>query len=355
MGGGSFLGSGLCRLSLPVALGCLDPWALQATPMETLDLSMCADLSGLGVPSWCLLEVRELRLPGRDFAGLTRSLMPGSRVEVLQADIDAVQARDLTENLEKWGIDRLRIVSSKLATPIDWGGGPVPQPKSVTGPEKLATPSAVFLTRWRDFEMGELNFLRSIDMSALTLTEFPGRATLSRCFFIEDAILPTGLRVLPVYFFRWCCRLSRVDTSGCTVLEEICMGAFMGCRSLAKFDFPRTVRQVRWGAFGGTAIVEADLSETVAESATFSDMIFLERLTLPRRCATQLSGLPHLRHLAVGPCSEVDWMGFGRPMHELRFESFHAPPGKAAGLQNARRYAEVAAAFALESIPSIPA
>jgi hypothetical protein len=190
-------------------------------------------------------------------------------------------------------------------------------------------------------------------MSALALTEFPESAALSHCYSLERATLPTGLQVLPDCFFSLCWRLSHVGTSGCTALEQIGC-AFLCCRSLVKFDFPRTIRQVRWGAFGETAIEEIDLSETDAELATISEMIFLERLTLPRRCVTELYALPKLRHLTVGRVSAVDRMEFGRHVRELRFESFHAPP-EHGGLQNTRLHAEVAAAFALESIPSRPA
>jgi hypothetical protein len=245
----SFWKSGVIRLSLPATLKWFCNSALVATPLKMLDLTMCAGLTA--ADTYYRLEVKELLLPRRHFAELTRELLPGSRVEVLYADICIDEAKRLVRKLDTWGIDRLRIVSRRLGAPLEWRGVARPRLESVTNPGELIAPSAVFITAWRTFGHGELGFLRSIDMSTLPLAEFPDGATLSNCSRLESAILPTGLKVLPVCFFRSCWRLSHVDTSGCTVLEVIGGSACEGCRSLNMFDFPRTIREVRWGRSAG--------------------------------------------------------------------------------------------------------
>jgi hypothetical protein len=220
---------------------------------------------------------------------------------------------------------------------------------------ELVTPTAVLVTSWRTFEKRELKFLRSIDMSALKLAEFPRDATLSKCSWLESAILPPRLRVLPTRFFERCWRLSHIDTSGCTVLDTIGMSACEACRDLSTFDFPRTIRRVDACAFLGTAVQEVDLSETVARFAVFSWMVFLERLTLPRRCAPcGLVGVAALRSLTLGRAPDADAVCFGSHLREIRFGSFLAPRQKAAGLASARVHAEVAAVWTGESRPSVP-
>jgi hypothetical protein len=257
------------------------------------------------------------------------------------------------DNLDKWGIDRLTIVSPRLRRPLEWSRVTKPDLAIVTNLAKLVAPSSVLLTNLRKFGVRELKFLRSIDMSALELAEFPQEMTLSGCSFLESAILPTSLRVLPMNYFRSCWRLSHVGTSGCTALEGIEFGACDGCRSLGRFDFPRSIRVVQ-DAFCGTAIEEIDLSETAAELADFSDVIFLGRLTLPRRCELMSAfGFPALRFLAFGRASEYDF-GFGSRLREVRFESFFTPPGNAADLESAYVHAETAVVFTRESNPSNP-
>jgi hypothetical protein len=191
-------------------------------------------------------------------------------------------------------------------------------------------------------------------MSAFPLAEFPEEATLSGSPLLERAILPAGLRVLPGFFFRWCWRLLHIDTSGCIALEQIGWCACEGCRSLKKFDFPRTIRETWRRSLSGTAIEEVDMTETVAESVVLDNMIFLQRVVLPRRCKLEDGGgLPALRILALGRSLGRD-ICFGSQMREIRFESFLAPQESAAGLGDARVHAEVAAAFTRESHPSTP-
>jgi hypothetical protein len=259
-----FARCGIIRLSLPATLSRFETWPL-SIPLQMLDLSMCADVTAVG--QWTL-DVLEMRLPRNHFAELTRRLLPGSRVEVLEADVDAADAERLVENLDQWGIDRLRIISPRLEAPVVWLGVPKPRLQPVTDQSELFTPSAVFVSGWRDFGRHALQFVRSIDISALPLAEFPDGATLSGDAFLESAILPTRLRDLPEsfrsskttvqhrvadnircrdlpgYFFSSCWRLSHVGTAGCTALETIDFDALIHCRSLDEFDFPRTIRTV---------------------------------------------------------------------------------------------------------------
>jgi hypothetical protein len=357
----TFTASGVICVSLPATLNEFYVSAFDGTALTVVDLSVCRHVFVVGTFDGNV-EVRELRLPRHDFAEYARILLPGSRVEVLDADIDADETKRLVKKLDKWGIDRLRIVSQNLEAPFEWRGVRKTHLVRVTNPKQLVTPSAVFATSWRMFDRRECEFLRSIDMSALPLAEFPQGATLSNSSSLESAILPAGLRVLPMSFFRSCWRLSDVGTSSCTALDGIAWGAFLGCRSLGKFVFPRTIREVDPEAFSGTAIAGVDLTETAAESVGFVHMIFLEQLVLHRRCVLKCEfGLPALRSLTFGqPWDGGDHgfgsrFGFGSGIREVRFEGFLGPPeGSVVGLENAHVHAEVAAVSTHESRPTSP-
>jgi hypothetical protein len=163
-------------------------------------------------------------------------------------------------------------------------------------------------------------------------------------------VLPAGLRVIPGGFFSGCWRLIRVDTAGCSALEEIRSRSFLNCRSLCELKFPPSVRWVE-RAFAGTAIRCVDLSETKAERAGFSGMTFLERVILPRRCVLDDAyALPSLRSLTFGvvsPGAAYEWR-----TPSIRFESMSSGPGKV--LFGGRVSAEVAAVLSRESSPSSP-
>jgi hypothetical protein len=134
--------------------------------------------------------VSELRLPRERCAELADALLPGSRVEALDCDIDANEAKRLAESLDEWAIDRLRIVSGRLDAPFELRGGQRPHLESVTKPTQLFTPCARCVICDRLFGEGELKLLRSIDMSALQILEFPGGVTLSSCSALESASSP---------------------------------------------------------------------------------------------------------------------------------------------------------------------
>jgi hypothetical protein len=346
----TFSGSGLTRVSLPATLRKCCISAFRSTPLRILDFNMCARL--MTIARLGTLEVAELRLPRANLAELTRALLPGSRVEVLVADIDEYEASQVQDRLEEWGIDRLLIVSRRLEAPIEWRARSKPELECVTNPESLVARSAVFATGWRAFRPDECVFIGSIDMSELH--ELPQGATLANCPWLETAILPNGLRVLPRGFFRLCWRLSHIGTSACTALDRLCPSACECCRSLSRFDFPRSSREVE-DAFCFTAIEEVDLSDTFAESAGFQNMTLVERLILPRGCVLEyIIGLPALRILTFGGAGDEEHFSIGSQISEVRFESFLAPRKEAAGLKRARVHGEVTAVFTRESNSSYP-
>jgi hypothetical protein len=93
-----FAGSGVTRLSLPATLKTFDKSVISATPLTVLDLSVCRDVMPRVSPA--ALGVEELRLPPGRFAETVGALLPGSRVEVLEASIDAYKVKWLVKRLE---------------------------------------------------------------------------------------------------------------------------------------------------------------------------------------------------------------------------------------------------------------
>jgi hypothetical protein len=53
---------------------------------------------------------------------LAAALLPGSRVEVLYGDADEANIEQLHPELNEWAIDRLRVISPRLAEPFEWIG-----------------------------------------------------------------------------------------------------------------------------------------------------------------------------------------------------------------------------------------
>jgi hypothetical protein len=290
------------------------------------------------------LEVTEFRLPRTGFAKLATALLPDSRVEVLYADVDMADIEQLLPRLDEWAIDRLRVVSPRLAEPFEWVRHPRSRSVAVTDPALLE----VTLTVWGRVQKSQLRFVRSINLSALG--ELPARETLSGLNFLELVILPARIRVVPRFFFAQCPRLSHVGTTDCVALEEIGWNAFLGCRNLREFVFPLTVRKVR-PAFGGTSIVRLDLSETRAESVEAQGMKILELLVLPRRCILKSAfGLPALRSVTFGACDEeTRWSP-----REVRFESLTAPAKDGPLAVGVGVFGEVACLLGRESFPFPP-
>ena len=325
-----------------------------AIPLRVLDLSVCRWIKVDNKVDGGF-EVPELRLPALGFAEVAAKLLPYSRVEVLEANVDDAAVRLLLPRLTSWGFDRLRIVSSRLEAPLDWAAEPLEPPQALIDPSRVATMAAVTMTIWREVPVAERGLVRSLDLSALPIAEFPRDSQLIRCGLLESVVLPRSLRVLARNFFAKCVRLSHVGTAGCTSLEIIGWSAFADCLSLAEFWFPPTAREVE-DAFGGTAITSLDLSETRATRVRVNNMIFLERLIVPRRCALDgASGFPALRKVAFGALSEgqrhslpPSW----RP-REVRFESMKSPESPKL-VDCLHVHAEVAAVLSRESAPSFP-
>jgi hypothetical protein len=288
------------------------------------------------------LEVKELGLPRSGFAALTATLLPGSGVEVLYADVDMADIEQLLPGLDEWAVDRLRVVSPRLQEPFEWVGS------WRSRSEVISEPTARKLTAWEQLPQDHLRFVRSIDLS--TLGELPVNGTLSGSNFLESVILPAQLRILPSRVFERCPRLSHVGTTDCVSLVRIGWHSFQDCRNLRQFVFPSMVRAVS-AAFGGTSIVCLDLSGTRVESIDARGMKFLERLVLPRGCTLEGAlGLPALRSVTFGVSGEL----CGWTPCEVRFESLAAPVKGRPQAAGTRAFAEVACVLGRESFPFPP-
>jgi hypothetical protein len=343
----AFIHTGLARVTLPASFRQLPLTALGGTRLTALDLSASASVE-LIMRDGDRLEVRELRLPREGFAVWAWNLLPGSRIEVLYADVDASEIERLLRRLDDWAIDRLQVVSPRLEEPFQWVGSSPPWCVEVFDPGIVTEPSAVTVTVWRGIPRVGLNFVQSIDLSMVDDLSYYG--TLSGAFFLESVILSAGLRVLPQQFFERCPRLSHVEATGRVKLEEIEWHAFNACRSLREFVFPLSIREVK-SAFGGTSIVRLDLTGTDAEAICVSSMKFLEQLVLPRRCILRgASGLPGLRRVTFGVCN---WFCRWSP-REVRMEGLVAPVEGAPLASDAYAFAEVACLLGRESFPFPP-
>jgi hypothetical protein len=343
----AFSGSALVRASFPASLRGLDLLAFRGTPLSALDLRASASITITSLYN-TKLEVTELGLPQAGFAALAATTLPGSRVEIIYADVDAADVEQLFSRLDEWAIDRLRVISPRLERPVEWVRSSPSRSVAVRDPDVLTAPSAVTLTVWRLIPECLLHFVRSIDLSVLG--ELPDGEGLSGSLFLESVVLPARLRIIPERFLEGCPRLSQVVTSGCVALEEIKWGSFRDCRDLHEFVFPSMVQEVGL-AFGGTSMVCLDLSGTEAKSILVGNMKFLERLVLPRRCTLAYgAGLPALRRVTFGACGEI----CGWNPRELRFEGF-AAPGKGGQLAvGACAFAEVACLLSRGSLPFPP-
>jgi hypothetical protein len=171
---GGHRASGVIRLSLPATLRVFECFAVVGTPLKTLDLSLCAGVTASetekGRVGENTFEVRELRLPCEHFVQFAEALLPGSRVEALCADIDADEAEELLGRLSDWGIERCGSSRETFRRPSIGAG------RSRSRSTSLIRPSAAFVTKAWPFVLDDierLNYLPSIDMSALALSEFP--------------------------------------------------------------------------------------------------------------------------------------------------------------------------------------
>jgi hypothetical protein len=339
---------GVTRVSVPASLRKMNWDVFRYTPLKMLDLSACA---GVKVEGRQIHSLVELWLPFKGFAASAEAFLPGSGIEVLQADVGRAEIGELFPRLAACGLDKLRIVSSR-AEEVEWRRVREPVLAELTDPPTVTAVSSVKMTEWREMPVEWKPFLRTIDLSGLTLELLPRGATFEGAVWLEGVVLPTGLRVLPRNFFRGCWRLSSVDTSR-TALEKIEGGACDECRPLIAFVFPPTFSEKAWSAFSGTSITNMDLSSTMVEQAAVCGMMFLVELVLPRRCVMQgVWGVPSLRRVTFGAssrCREFMW----HPT-EVRFESLSADADMSPGLLEARVYGEVVCQMAHETLPFPP-
>jgi hypothetical protein len=322
--------------------------AFDHTPLTSLDLSASGGIR-VGTPQPNSLV--ELSLPREGFAVAAMAFLPGSTIEVLRADVGEAEINELLPHLEGWGLDRLRIVSPRVGE-YEWRRAEQSVLVELTDPGAVTTPASVTMTAWRNLPAASKPFLRVIDLSGLALELLPDDATLNGLVWLEGVVLPTGLRKLPKYFFSGCWRLALIDTRY-TALEEIQDYACEGCRSLAAFVFPPTIRRLEYLAFGGTSITTLDLSGTVAEKAWIEGMVSLMDLVLPRRCVLEgVSGVPSLNCVKFGASGDVS--DFTWHPTTVRFESLAADAEFSPGLLEARVYGEVACELRRETLPFPP-
>jgi hypothetical protein len=221
----------------------------------------------------------------------------------------------------------------------------------LTDPVMLSAAAAVTLTTWRAFAKSGAQFLQALDLSGLGVVALPARG-LKGMSWLEKAVLPSWLRVLPIRFFAGCSRLAEIETTGCVALESIEEGACDCCRALRAFAFPPTIREVSC-AFRGTSIEKIDLLDTLAERAKVAGMLLLGDLVLPRRCILSMgAAVPSLRRVTFGVVEYTeDFLGRAT---EMRFEGMTAGARFSPGLACGRVYAEVVCQMACETVPFPP-
>jgi hypothetical protein len=292
----------------------------------------------------------ELSLPREGFVEAAKAFIPQTLVEILRADVGETEIIELLPSLGGWAGDKLRFVSPRLR-PYKWQRIQQSLLAELTDPVSLTGPAAVKMTRWRQVPTEWKPFLRVIDLSGMTLDLLPAGASVKDLLWLEKAVLPTGLRVLPKQFFLGCVRLKSIVT-GSSALEEIGVNACGGCTSLAAFPFPPMFRKLE-DAFCGTSIASMDLSGTSAESVSIFGVIFLADLILPRGCVlAHVEGVPSLRCVTFGASRRGG--GFAWHPTEVRFESLAAESDFSPGLVEAWVYAEVASELGRETIPFPP-
>jgi hypothetical protein len=326
------------------------------TPLKVLDLSACV---GVRVKAPQTNSLVELSLPREGFTAAVKAFLPGSKIEVLRADVGQTEIDELLPQLTEWGLDKLRIVSA-LVGEVEWQRDQEPVLVELTDPNTVTAPASVKMTAWRGIPPQWGWFIRFIDLSELAVAFMPGGVILQNFVCLEGAVLPSGLRILQSFFFSGCWRLRSIDTSR-TALEIIGAETCRKCRSLAAFAFPPAVRVVgrgsgwlpRSGAFGSTSITGMDLTGTMAENIVVGEMVFLVELVLPRQCVLEhVWNVPSLRRVKFGASRKRG--GFEWHPTEVRFESLNADADFAPGLLEARVYGEVAGEMGHETLPFPP-
>jgi hypothetical protein len=343
----AFAWSGVARVTVPASLRAMGAYAFCDTLLKVLDLSACA---GIRVERQGGAQPMELSLPREGSVQAMKAFVPYAMVEGLGADVDEVEIIEVLPSFDGWAVDKLQVVSPRIGA-YEWQRAPQSILVELTDPVVVTAPAAVTMTAWRPVLQEWKPFLRVLDLSGMTLDLLPAGASVEDFHWLEKAVLPAGLRVLPRDFFYGCVRLKSIVT-GSTALEEIELNACGMCKTLGVFRFPPTIRKVE-NAFQGTSIPTIDLSGTVAERAAIGDMVLLAELNLPRRCVLERAGgVPSLRRVTFG--ASRNGGEFGWKPTEVRFESLAAETDFCPGLVEARVYAEVACELGRETIPFPP-
>jgi hypothetical protein len=344
----AFCRCGVTQVSVPASLRTMGENVLECTPLKILDLSACG---GIRVGTAQRHSLVELSLPCEGFAAAVMAFLPGSTIEVLRADVGEAEINELLPHFEGMGLNRLRIVSPRVGE-YEWRRAEQSVLVELTDPMAVTTPAFVKMTKWRKLPMESMPFLRVIDLSGWAVELLPDDATLKGLVCVEGVVLPTGLRQLPYEFCRGCWRLASIDTRY-TALEEIQRCACEGCRSLAVFVFPPTIRSLSYAAFGGTSITTLEMSGTVVENVWVNGMASLVDLVLPRRCVLKsVADVPSLRRVTFGASRNAS--NFAWHPAEVRFDSLAADAEFSPGLLETRVYGEVTCEMGCETLPAPP-
>jgi hypothetical protein len=132
---------------------------------------------------------------------VAKAFLPGSGIEVVRAYAGEAQTNALFSDMSEWGLKRLRSVSPH-AGEYEWH---LPEPSAaveMTDPAAVTTPVSVTMMAWRSLQDSSKSFPYVIDLSGWAVERLPYGATLEGLVWLEDVVLPTGLRVPPQRFFR---------------------------------------------------------------------------------------------------------------------------------------------------------
>jgi hypothetical protein len=170
-----FIGCGAARVSIPASLREIGDGCFTGLCLNILDLRACA---GVIVKPVAFCKLTELLLPREGFADAAKVFLPCSCVEVLEADIDDEEMKDLQGHLEAWGIDKLEFVSPGQTARELSGVPPQGALVPLTDVVLLSAAATVTMTTWWQIPKEQWKYLRSLDLSGLVSDSLPAEATL---------------------------------------------------------------------------------------------------------------------------------------------------------------------------------